>query len=286
MSISRRNFLSLGAGATAAWLAGAGPLAAAAKPRDKKIPIGLQLYSVRHACKKDLPSVVEAVAEMGYQGVEFAGYYDRTAADLRKLLDQNGLKCCGTHIRLDALTGDALKGTVEFNQTLGNRFLIVSWMPPSYSDSVQSIKDTAKVYNELAEKVKEPGMRVGYHAHGGDFKKVEGEHAWNIFFESTSPEVVMQLDIGNAIEGGGDPIAILKRFPGRSATIHLKEFGGPPEAVVGEGDVDWPLVFKICQTTGGTEWYIVEHERGAGDPLDNVKRCLQNVRKMLTKQRG
>ena len=284
MSISRRNFLSLGAGAAAAWLAGAGRLAAAAKPRDRKIPIGLQLYSVRHACQEDLPRVLEAVGQMGYQGVEFAGYYDRNAADLRKLLDQNGLECCGTHISLDALAGDALKGTVEFNQTLGNRFLIVSWMPPSYAESVQSIKDTAKVYNELAEKVKGLGMRVGYHAHGGDFKKVEGEFAWNLLFENTSPEVVMQLDLGNCIEGGGDPIAILKRFPGRSGTIHLKESGGPPEAVVGEGEVDWPTVFEICRTTGGTEWYIVEHERPAGDPLDNVKRCLQNVRKILAQE--
>lgn len=281
MNISRRNFLSLGAGATAAWLAGAGRLAAAAKPRDRKIPIGLQLYSVRHACQKDLPRVLKAVGEMGYEGVEFAGYYDRSAADLRKLLDQNGLKCCGTHIRLDTLKGDALEATVEFNQTLGNRFLIVSWMPPSYAESVQSIKETAKVFNEVAEKVKEHGMRVGYHAHGGDFKRVEGEFAWNRFFESTSAEVVMQLDLGNCLEAGGDPIAILKRFPGRSATIHLKESGGPPEAVIGEGKVDWPAVFNICRTTGGTEWYILEHERPAGDPLENVKRCLRNVRKLL-----
>ncbi|MFH1921829.1 MAG: sugar phosphate isomerase/epimerase [Planctomycetota bacterium] len=281
MNISRRNFLTLGAGATAAWLAGARRLAPAAEPRNEKIPVGLQLYSVRHACQKDLSKVLKAVGEMGYEGVEFAGYYDRNAAELCKLLDQNGLKCCGTHIGLDALKGDALEATVEFNQTLGNRFLIVSWMPPSYAESVQAIKETAKVYNEVAEKVKEQGMRVGYHAHGGDFKKVEGQFAWNVFFENTSPEVVMQMDLGNCIEGGGDPIAILKKFPGRSGTIHLKESGGPPEAVVGEGEVNWPTVFNICRTTGGTEWYIVEHERGAGDPLENVNRCLQNVRKML-----
>ncbi|MHC4180411.1 MAG: sugar phosphate isomerase/epimerase family protein, partial [Planctomycetota bacterium] len=91
---------------------------------------------------------------------------------------------------------------------------------------------------------------------------------------------VMQLDIGNCISGGGDPIAVLKKFPGRSATIHLKEHGGKPEAVVGEGDVDWEKVFRLCETTGGTRWYIVEHERGAGSPMDNVRRCIQNLRKM------
>ncbi len=280
MNISRRNLLKLGAGATAVLATGVGSIAAAPKQSRKKIPIGLQLYSVRKACAKDPAGVIAAVAEMGYEGVEFAGYYDRSAEDLRKILDKNGLKCCGTHIRLDTLQGDALKDTVEFNKTLGNEFLIVSWMPHSYLESVQTLKDTAKVYNELAEKVKEFGMRVGYHAHGGDFKKVEGEFAWDIFFENTSDTVVMQLDIGNCIEGGGDPIATLKRFPGRSATIHLKEYGGPPEAVVGEGDVNWKEVFEICETTGGTEWYIVEHERGAGDPVENVKRCLDNMKKV------
>jgi sugar phosphate isomerase/epimerase len=279
MNLSRRDLLKRGAGAAAICLTG-GAKYAYAKPRDKKIPIGLQLYSVRHACQKDLPPVLEAVAKMGYAGVEFAGYYGRTADDLRKLLDQNGLKCCGTHIPLNTLQGDALKGTVEFNKTLGNPYLIVSYMPHSLLESVEKIKETAKIYDEVAAKVKEQGMRVGYHAHGGDFVKVGDKTAWEIFFENTCPAVCMQMDIGNCLEGGGDPYAILEKFPGRSATVHLKEHGGPPEAVVGEGDVDWKKVFAICETSGATEWYIVEHERGAGDPVENVKRCLENLRKM------
>jgi sugar phosphate isomerase/epimerase len=280
MNFSRRDLLKWGAGAGAMWLAGARPLDAAPKPHGGKIPVGLQLYSVRHQCQKDLPPVLEAVAKMGYQGVEFAGYYNRSAADLRKMLDANGLKCCGTHIGLGTLQGDALKGTVEFNQTLGNPYLIVSYMPHSLLESVEKINETAKIYDELAAKLKPKGMRVGYHAHGGDFKKVGDKTAWEVFFESTCADVVMQLDIGNCIGGGGDPYAILRSFPGRSATVHLKEHGGPPEAVVGEGEVDWKKVFRICKTTGGTEWYIVEHERRAGDPLQNVKRCLENLRKM------
>ena len=280
MNISRRDLLKWGAGAAAMGLAGARPLAAMPELAARKIPVGLQLYSVRHACEKDLPPVVEAVAEMGYEGVEFAGYYGRDAEQLRKLLDQNGLKCCGTHIGLDTLKGDALKGTVEFNLTLGNPYLIVSYMPHELLESVEKIKETAALYDELAAKVKEHGMRVGYHAHGGDFQKVEGETAWEIFFANTGCDVVMQLDIGNCIGGGGDPIAILKRFPGRSGTIHLKEHGGPAEAVVGEGEVDWETVFDICEKTGGTKWYIVEHERAAGDPVDNVRRCLENIRKL------
>jgi len=278
MTISRRHLLKYGTGAAAACAAGLRPGTAAA-PR--KIPVALQLYSVREACAKDLPRVLEAVAKMGYEGVEFAGYHGRSAAALRKLLDVNGVKCCGTHIGLNDLQGDALKRTVEFNQTTGNRFLIVSWMPDAYSKSLQTVKDTARVFSEIAAKIKDGGLRVGYHAHGGDFQKIDGQTAWDLLFTHASADVTMQMDIGNCLEAGGDPYATLKNFPGRSATVHLKEYGGPAAAVVGEGQVRWPEVFQVCQTTGGTEWYIVEHERAAGDPLDNVKRCLHNVRKLL-----
>jgi sugar phosphate isomerase/epimerase len=246
----------------------------------QKIPIALQLYSVRKECEKDLPGVLKAVAGMGYQGVEFAGYYDRKADELKKLLDQSGLKCCGTHIGLNTLLGDELKKTVEFNKTLGNPFLIVSYMGEDRMGTIEKVNETAKLFTEIAAKVRPDGMRVGYHAHGGDFRKLEGETAWDRFFTAAGPAVTMQLDIGNCIDGGGDPYAVLKKFPGRSATIHLKEHGGKPGAPLGEGDVKWKEIFQLCETTGGTQWYIVEQESYAGTPLESVKQCIDNLRKM------
>jgi sugar phosphate isomerase/epimerase len=281
MNYSRREMLKLGAGAAALWTTGVDPLSAAeVESAKKKIPIGLQLYSVRQDCEKDLPGVLRAVAKMGYQGVEFAGYYGRNAKELRSLLDQNGLKCCGTHTGLNTLTGDALEGTIEFNKTLGNKFLIVPSLPGNRTSSVRALKETAKLLSELAEKAKPRQMRVGYHAHGGDFRRFDGETAWDIIFSNASPDVVMQLDLGNCISGGGDPIAILKKFPHRSATIHLKEHGGRRGAVIGQGNVDWKEIFRLCETTGGTEWYIVEQESYAASPLESVRLCIENLRKM------
>jgi sugar phosphate isomerase/epimerase len=281
MNLSRRNVLKWGCGAAATLAVGGLPLRLKANDAGKKIPIGLQLYSVRHQCEKDLPGVLKAVAEMGYEGVEFAGYYGRSATEMRRLLDEYGLTCCGTHLRLEHLQGDQLKETVEFNQTLGNPYLIVAWMPPAYTKSLDTVKEAADKYNQVAQQLKPLDMVVGYHAHGFDFAKIGDETAWDLLFENTVDEVIMQLDIGNCLGGGGDPYATLKRFPGRSVTVHLKEHGGPPEAVVGEGDVDWEPVFEFCQTDGGTQWYIVEHERPAGDPIENVRRCLMNLKKML-----
>lgn len=230
-------------------------------------------------CEKDLPAVLQAVAKIGYKGVEFAGYYGRDAAQLRKLLDDNGLKCCGTHIGLDTLQGDKLSKTVEFNKTLGNPFLIVSWMPTP--TTLAAAIQVAKDFNALAAKVKPEGMRVGYHAHGGDFHKIEGQTFWDIFFSNTDPQVVMQLDVGNCIDGGGDPYAILKKFPGRAATIHIKEHGGKPGAAIGDGKVKWDQIFRLCEKPGGTQWYIVEQEGyGSTTPLQSVEKCFENLRNM------
>jgi len=277
MDLSRRDLLKLGVGSAALWATGVSGKVARAEPIGKKIPIGLQLYSVRNECAKDLPGTLAAVGKMGYQGVEFAGYYGRTAEELRKMLDQNGLKCCGTHTGLNTLLGDALQKTIDFNQTLGNQFLNVPYMQLA---SKQAVIDAAKQFTELAAAVKSQGMRVGYHSHGGGFKKYAGETIWDIFFSHAGPEVVMQLDIGNCLGGGGDPYAILRKFPGRTATIHIKEYGGKPGAVIGEGSVRWKELFELCETISKTEWYIVEQEAYAGSPLESVKRCLANMHKM------
>lgn len=251
------------------------------RSRVRRRPIGLQLYSVRHNCQKDLPGTIKAVGKMGYQGVEFAGYYDRSAEELRKMLDDNGLKCCGTHTGIDTLLGDNLAKTIAFNKTLGNKFLIVPGFPQKYRSSRQAWLETAKLMNELAEKVKPEGMRVGYHNHTVEFQPMDGELPWDTFYGNTSKDVVMQLDIGNAMHGGADPLPYLYKYPERAITVHLKEFSKTNEnAFVGEGDVPWKAFFALCRAVGGTEWYIVEYERPGTPPLEAVDRCLQNLRKM------
>lgn len=281
---SRRDFLkttAVGAGAGLfGWKARGASLAAtrqAGGPR-KKIPVGVQLYSVRALAAKDLPATLEAIGRMGYKGVEFAGYYgwESKPKELRKLLDANGLKCCGTHTGLDTVTGDKLRATAELHDVLGNTFLIV---PSLVAVDAPTWLEMAKRFNEIAAKARELGMRVGYHAHAHDFRKLGDKTSWEIFFDNTAADVIMQLDTGNCLQGGGDPVAILKKYPGRSASVHVKEFGGPEAAVIGQGVVRWAEVFEICETTGGTEWYVVEHEVGS-DPMGSIRGCLQGLRTM------
>ena len=244
----------------------------------KKLPIGLELYSVRNQLPHDFTGTIEAIGKMGYQGVEFAGYYgwDQKPNELRKLLDDNGLKCCGTHTALNTLQGDNLQRTIDLHKTLGNKFLIC---PQLSGRTAQKWLDNAKMFNEISQRAGEQGMLVGYHSHAPDFRKYDGKTAWEIFFDNTRPEVVHQLDVGNTLDGGGDPIAMIKRYPGRTKTTHLKEHGGGPDTPIGEGKIDWKELLATYDEFGGTEWYIVEHET-SHNPLKTVKECLDNLHKM------
>ena len=274
--ITKREFLKLGV--TGFLTAGAGCMPKKEQIK-KRIPVGVQLYSVRHECEKDLPGTIQKVAKMGYEGVEFAGYYNRDAKTLRKLLDDAGLLCCGTHTQIDTLLGDELPKTIEFNKTIGNKFLIVPGLPEKYRNSRKAWQETAKLFNEFSDKVKPHGMQVGYHNHSIEFKALDGELPWDTFFGNTKKEVVMQFDTGNAMGGGGDPLVFLARYPGRATTVHLKAFSkAKPNAIIGDDELPWQKIFEICETTGGTEWYIVEYESDAYPPLVSIEKCLEALR--------
>ncbi len=249
------------------------------------IRIALQLYSVRDDCARDLSGTLETVADIGYEGVEFAGYYGRSAGELRDLLDGLGLAVAGSHISIDSLLGGRRSITICFNRVLGNKYLIVPGLPEHMRGSKAAWIRVARVFNEIAERLKPEGMRVGYHNHMVEFRPIDGETAWDVFFSSTTPEVVMQLDVGNAMRGGlsiEDVFDVIRRYPGRLKTIHLKEFSRVNEkALIGEGEVDWPELIDLCRRIGGTEWFIVEQETYPYPPLESVKRCLANLRDML-----
>jgi sugar phosphate isomerase/epimerase len=246
-----------------------------------RIPIALQLYSVRKDCERDLPGTLKAVAKMGYEGVEFAGYYDRSAAELRKMVDDLGLKVAGTHIGLETLLGDQLAASVEFNQAIGNNFLIVPGLSKEHTGSRAAWLKTAQTFNAIADKLKPRGMYTGYHNHHTEFTPMEGELPWDTFFGNTKAEVVMQVDAGNALHGNADPVPFLEKYPGRALTVHLKEYSkSNDKAIIGEGDVRWNDLFRLCESTGKTQWYIVEQESYAYPPLECCERCLKALKAM------
>jgi sugar phosphate isomerase/epimerase len=278
---SRRDFLKAG-GAAALLAAGGCSMTSSKRTAPQPLSLGLQLYAVRDACAEDLAGTVKRVGTLGFKGVEFAGYYGWNAPDLRKLLDDSGLKCCGAHIGFDTLLGDELERTVDFHKTLGNRFLIVPGLPEERRNSKAAWLKTAAVFNEIAAKLEPHGMFCGYHNHTVEFQPLEGELPWDLFFGNTRRDVVMQVDTGNAMTGGADPVALLRRYPGRAKTVHAKPYArNDPAACIGEDEVPWKEVLSLCRTTAGTQWLIVEQEQFRGTSLDGVHQSLEGLKALL-----
>ena len=249
--------------------------------RAKKIPIALQLYAVRGDFARDVAGTLKAVSKLGYEGVEFWGYagtpnvfQEYSAKQLRKLLDDNGLKCCGMHHQLKALEPQQLAATVENNRILGNRFLVVA-AAQERMGSEESILGFATLLNVTAKKLRAETMRVGYHSHPFDFAKIKGRFAWDILFSHADPEVIMQLDVGNCLAGNGDPLAMLRKFPGRTLSIHIKEH----EEKKFDGKF-YEDVFKLCETSCKTEWYIVEMGGAEGVGLEIPRNALADLRRL------
>src|SRR5690349_1572755 len=254
MNMNRREF----GGAALASLASVRAVLAA-----KKIPIAVQVYSVREIAQKDTAGVLAKIAKIGYHGVEFAGYYGHSAQDIKKILDDNGLRAAGTHIGLETLLGDQLPKTMEFNRTIGNRNLIVPGFAQKYRSSIAAWKETAKTFSDIAAKVKPEGFTVGYHNHNLEFEKVEGELPFDAFFGSSSPDVKVQLDIGHAARAGANIVDVINRYKGRIISVHVKEYSPKNDnAVLGDlgSVIPWKNVFKALQSSPGMEWYISEEE--------------------------
>lgn len=252
-----------------------------------RIPVALQLYSVREDCAKDLAGTLKKVADMGYVGVEFAGWHNHTPADLRQMLADNGLRLAGTQIMSFAkFEAEDWEVHADFHQTLGNQNLIICYITEERCKTIDDWRRMADYFNELAEKAARRNMRVGYHNHYHEFKLLDGKRPWEVFFDATSQDVIMQIDTGNALRGGGAPTDYLRRYPGRAVTVHLKEHSATnPKALIGEGDVPWPEVFELCETIGGTQWYIVEESFEAScrppfPPIESVRRSLEALRRM------
>jgi sugar phosphate isomerase/epimerase len=243
-----------------------------------RIPIALQLYSVREDCKKDFPGTLAAVKKMGYEGVEFAGYYERSAAELKKMVGDLGLGVAGTHVGLDMVKGDELKRTIAFNQELGNKYLIVPWA--DYKTKAEWVA-LAHTLNEAAHVARAEGLSVGYHNHAQEFKTVEGVLPWDVLAYNTKPSVVLQLDFGHCLRAGADLLAALRTCVERAKTVHVKEWSATNDKpIVGEGDVPWAEMFQVMETTGTTEWYIVEQEVYPYPPMESSERAIKNLKKM------
>jgi sugar phosphate isomerase/epimerase len=275
MNLSRRVFLgALGAaGATCALPS----LGAAVKPVGN---VALQLYSIRGYIRSvGIEKALADVAAIGYRGVEFAGYWGKSAKELKKILADNGLVACGTHVHRNEFGPGKVKATCEFNLEFGNSTIICPGggnFPGKGQNLDDFLKMLVEYYNKAAVDAAKFGCKIGLHNHTGEFdrKMKDGTTYWDYFFSNTSKDVCMEQDVGWTTCAGQDPCAQYAKFPGRSPTLHAKENGmgrgvkkfdailGQP-GLPGAKGVEWDRLFKAADKDG-VKWWVVECERHSG----------------------
>ena len=250
------------------------------------IPVGLELYSVRNALKDDPMGTVRAVAQMGYECVEFyAPYFDWTepqTKEMKKLLDDLGIRCYSTHNSSSYFTPENLKRARDMNLILGSKYVVMSSSQPK--PGLDGWKDVAETLNSAADQLESAGLKTGYHNHEREFTPVEGKRPIEILAKNTKPSVMLQLDVGTCLEAGSDPVAWIRANPGRIRSIHCKDWS--PESgkgytvLFGEGRADWKNIFAAAESAGGVEYYLVEQEGSRFSEFDTAKQCLETFRSM------
>jgi sugar phosphate isomerase/epimerase len=282
-NFSRRSFLAVSAALPWALRSVASGLAPSTK-----IPVGLELYSVRDQLKKDPESTIRAVAKMGYQDVEFYAPYlewsEDQAKQMRKLLDELGIHCYSTHNDEDSFSDSKIQKASELNKILGSRYMVLAWSDPK--PDLDGWKKVAESLNNAAEKLAPSGLKVGYHNHDAEWKPVEGKRPIEVIASNTKPSVMLQLDVGTCLEAGADPVAWIKANPGRIRSIHCKDWSPDPnvgyKTLFGEGKADWKAIFQAAENQGGVEFYLIEQEGSRYPELETARRCLEAFRSTHT----
>ena len=273
-ALSRRSFLAMSAMA---------PWALSARATGS-IPVGLELYSVRNALKQDLTGTVRAVAGMGYQCVEFYAPYfewpENQAKEMRKLLDDLGIRCYSTHNDSSYLAADKISRARDLNLILGCKYVVMA--SSDAKPGLDGWKEVADSLNFAAEKLEPSGLKAGYHNHQAEFTPENNTRPIEILAKNTKSSVMLQLDVGTCIEAGSDPVAWIRSNPGRIRSLHLKDWSpeqGKGYAVLfGEGDADWKHIFEAAEAAGGVEYYLIEQEGSRFSELATARKCLDTFR--------
>ncbi|MCL6547595.1 MAG: sugar phosphate isomerase/epimerase [Alicyclobacillus sp.] len=240
-----------------------------------RLKIGLQMYTVRDEARKDFVGTLRRVAELGYEGVEFAGYGGLSAEELSRSLREFGLEAVGSHIDVFRLR-DHLEEEVAFQSALGCRYAVCPGLPEEFRRDETAWRKTFDLLEACGRRFREAGITFGYHNHSFEFEQtVGGQFAFDALFAATSPEHVQaEMDVCWVQHAGQDPVAYVRRYAGRLPLIHLKDLrlsedGRPLTVVLGQGMVDLPAVISAAEEAGA-EWLIVEQDECQAPPLESI----------------
>lgn len=228
----------------------AGEDAAAMKPAAPEAALGLQLYTVRDLMAEDVAATLALVADIGYREVEFAGYFDRAPAQMRRMLAEAGLTAPSAHIGYEQWVAD-VNAVVEHAAAMGHEFVVVPAVPGDQRATLQDYRRHAENFNRWAEACAAAGLQFAYHNHSFEFDETEGAIPYDLLLGETDPELVlMELDLAWAHGGNADALAYFEAWPGRFPLCHIKDYANGEEVDIGDGEVNFERIFRAAAQAG------------------------------------
>ncbi|OPA74558.1 hypothetical protein BVG16_22565 [Paenibacillus selenitireducens] len=245
--------------------------------------VALQLYSIKELTSTDFLGTLKNVADIGYDGVEFAGYFNTSAKDLRIALDQYGLQAAGSHIGISELEAN-LEKTIEYSLEINSAYIICPGLPEEMRNSTDSYKRTAELFNRIGERCKHSGLRFGYHNHGIEFKQFDGENGLDLLVNNTDPDhLFIELDTYWAEYAGLRSIDFIHKYKERCSILHIKDMKSEADkrnTEIGSGMMD----FRAITAAGkqyGVNWFTVEQEEFEIPQLQSIGQSLKYLREIL-----
>lgn len=240
-----------------------------------KIPVGLQMYTLRDETAQDFTGTLKKVADIGYQVVEFAGYGNLPAKELKSVMDGLGISSPSSHVAMTILEdADSLKKQIEYSLEIGQKYIICPMLESERLTDQEKFIELVETFRKVGEEVKQHGLQLAYHNHDFEFEKVDGDYALDRLYASLDPSLmVAELDLYWVAKAGIDPKSYLEQYKGRCPIIHVKDMTKDERkffAEVGQGSIDFPSIFSIAEEVG-IEYYLVEQDRCERPPLESIQ---------------
>jgi sugar phosphate isomerase/epimerase len=242
------------------------------------------MYTLRDFTKtsKDIAITLARVKKMGYDAVQLSALGKIDAAELAKILENEGLTCCATHVAPERLR-DEPAAVIEDHRLWNCQYTAIGGFFPK-KPTAKDWPEFARSYNATAEKYRNSGLRIGYHNHSHELARYDGKVVLQTLLDEFSPDIWMEIDTYWIQHGGGDPAAWIDKVAGRIPCVHLKDMSITPEreqqmAEVGEGNLNWPAILSACKRAG-VEWYIIEQDICQRDPFESLAISLRNAKQI------
>lgn len=239
-----------------------------------KLPIALQLWSVKDAMSCGVEETLQKVSALGFNGVEFAGFFDVPAKEMKAMLDHYGLKVAGSHTPFDDLVHHTDE-VIEYNRIIGNHRIVCPWFEVKDENSLNALISGLK---SAEPKLKEAGMTLYYHNHNHEFFKIGTEYALDHLFSSFDADVLKpEIDTYWVFHAGVDPVEYCRKYKGRCDLIHLKDGTKTESKPIGEGEVDIQAILDVsCEINAA--WVIMEDETWDPDGISCVTTGMNNLK--------